>query len=400
MQTTTRNLTQPDKSALTKTISYYVAFVGLGLVAASLGPTLPGLAENTGTQLSQISFLFTARSLGYLLGAQIGRVYDHVSGHRVMGSALLVMALMVFLTPLMPMLWLLLLVLLTLGMAEGTLDVGGNTLLVWVHGRKVGPYMNALHFFFGIGAFISPIIIAQAVLISGNITLAYWILALLILPVGLWLLKLSSPAIEHASSHELGARINNVLVALLALFFFLFVGAEVSFGGWIFTYAITLGLTGATAAAYLTSVFWGALTLGRLLAIPISARIRPRTILLGDLLGCLFSLAIILLWQESSTAVWVGTFGMGLSMASLFPVTISFAENRMAITGKITAWFLFGASIGGMLVPWIIGQFFDSVGAQVTMPIIFFDLLLAVGVFAILMLYSSKIETQNPEVLG
>lgn len=389
-----------DESAMTKTISYYVAFVGLGLIVASLGPTLPGLAENTGTQLSQISFLFTARSLGYLIGAQVGRIYDRISGHLIMGGALLIMALMAFLIPLMPLLWLLLLVLLTLGLAEGTLDVGGNTLLVWVHGRKVGPYMNALHFFFGVGAFLSPIIIAQAVLISGNITLAYWILALLILPVGLWLLKLPSPTIEHASSHELGARTNHILVALIALFFFLFVGAEVSFGGWIFTYAVTLGLANATTAAYLTSVFWGSLTLGRLLGIPISARVRPRAILLGDLLGCLFSLAIIMLWQDSTVAVWLGTFGMGLSMASLFPITISFGENRMAITGKITAWFLFGASIGGMIVPWAIGQFFDSVGAQVTMAIIFFDMLLAVGVFAILMLYSRKIEAHAPEVLG
>jgi hypothetical protein len=34
-----------------------------------------------------------------------------------------------------------------LGMAEGALDVGGNTLLVWVHQEKVGPFMNGLHFF-------------------------------------------------------------------------------------------------------------------------------------------------------------------------------------------------------------------------------------------------------------
>ncbi len=396
MKSTAINSALTTNSAMTKTITYYVAFIGLGLLAASLGPTIPGLAENTGTQLSQISFLFTARSLGYLLGAQIGRVYDYVSGHLVMGSALLVMAVMAFLTPLISLLWLLAIVLLVLGLAEGALDVGGNTLLVWVHGRKVGPYMNALHFFFGVGAFLSPIIIAQAVLMSQNITLAYWILALLILPVGLWLLRLPSPAIEQASSHEFGARTNRLLVALLALFFFLFVGAEVSFGGWIFTYAVTLGITGATAAAYLTSVFWGALTLGRLLGIPIAARVRPRIILLGDLLGCLFSLAIILIWQGSSIAVWLGTFGMGVSMASLFPITISFAENRMAITGKITAWFLFGASIGGMIVPWAIGQFFDSVGAQVTMIIIFVDILLAVGVFTILMLYSRKLETETP----
>ena len=48
-----------------------------------------------------------------------------------------------------------------MGVAEGALDVGGNTLLIWVHRHKVGPFMNGLHFFFGAGAFLSPIIIAQ-----------------------------------------------------------------------------------------------------------------------------------------------------------------------------------------------------------------------------------------------
>jgi hypothetical protein len=37
----------------------------------------------------------------------------------------------------------------------------------------------------------------------------------------------------------------------------------------IFTYAIKVGLTNETNAAYLTAVFWGALTLGRLAAIEV-----------------------------------------------------------------------------------------------------------------------------------
>ena len=49
---------------ISKTVGYYAAFIALGLVTASLGPTLPGLAENTRSQLGEISFLFTTRSLG------------------------------------------------------------------------------------------------------------------------------------------------------------------------------------------------------------------------------------------------------------------------------------------------------------------------------------------------
>jgi FHS family Na+ dependent glucose MFS transporter 1 len=376
-----------------KTVAYYAAFVALGLAVASLGPTLPGLAENTRTVLSEISYLFTARSLGYLLGSfQGGRLYDRMPGHPVMGVTLLIMAAMLVLVPFLSVLWLLTGVLLILGMAEGTLDVGGNTLLVWVHRARVGPYMNGLHFFFGVGAFLSPLIIAQAVLMSGDITWAYWALALLILPVGLWLLPMPSPKNLSISADSPVGQVNRLLVILVAVFFFLYAGAEVSFGGWIFTYAVALDLANATTAAYLTSAFWGALTLGRLLAIPIAARFRPRYILLADLLGSLVSLSIILIWNDSIGAVWLGTIGLGLSMASVFPATLTLAERRMTITGRVTGWFFVGASLGGMTLPWLIGQLFESVGPQVTMLILFADLIIALGVYTVLIRYSNRLQ--------
>jgi fucose permease len=377
-----------------KTIGYYAAFVALGLVTASLGPTLPGLAENTRSQLGEISFLFTTRSLGYLLGSVLGgRLYDRVRGHPLMAAVLFVMAAMAALIPLIPLLWLLAVVLLVLGMAEATVDVGGNTLLVWVHRHKVGPFMNGMHFFFGVGSFLSPIIIAQAMLIGGDIAWAYWALALLILPAAIWLLRWPSPMAQRASQDDAAGDLpqtNPLLVALIALFFFLYVGAEVGFGGWVFTYAVTLDLSDETAAAYLTSAFWGALTLGRLLTIPIAARVRPRFILLGALLGCLASLGVILSWPSSLTVLWLGAFGLGFSMASIFPTTISLAERRMTITGRVTSWFFVGASIGGMSLPWLIGQLFETVGPRAMMFAILVDLILAVGIFIALILRSAR----------
>ncbi|TEU10667.1 MAG: MFS transporter [Anaerolineales bacterium] len=382
-----------------KTMGYYAAFVALGLSAASLGPTLSGLAKHTQTRLHEISFLFMARSLGYLFGSLLGgRSYDRVSGHPVMATALIVMAVMITLAPLMSLLWLLTAVLLILGVAEGTLDVGGNTLLVWTHRDKVGPFMNGLHFCYGAGAFLSPILVAQAVLMSGDITWAYWVLALLMLPTAVWLLRLSSSTTQAASRDKPVGQVNHrstgaherLLVALIALFFVLHVGAESSFGGWVYTYAVALELTSETVAAYLTSAYWGSLTLGRLLVIPLAARFRPRSILLGDLVGCLAGVGVILLWPNSLTALWLGTLVLGLSIASLFPVSLSLAERCTTITGQVTGWLLVGASVGGMSLPSLIGQLFESVGPRVTMLAIMVDLVVAVGVFAVLVFYSTR----------
>ncbi|MFL2540660.1 MAG: hypothetical protein ACJ0UT_01560 [Candidatus Latescibacterota bacterium] len=52
--------------------AYYCAFVGLGLVLSSLGPTLPALADLTGVSLGALSSVFLGRSTGYLLGALLG----------------------------------------------------------------------------------------------------------------------------------------------------------------------------------------------------------------------------------------------------------------------------------------------------------------------------------------
>ncbi len=376
---------------LSTTSAYFAANMILGLSSASLGPTLQGLAANTRTDLGEISFLFTARSLGTLLGAiQGGRYYDRHPGNPVLAGVLLVMALMLGMVPTIPLLWLLTLILFVLGFAEGMTDVGGNALLVWVHGRRVGPFLNGLHFFFGLGAFLSPIIVAQALLFRGDIRWAYWMLAFLALPVIFWLLKQPSPTPQTVKKDGEGKEVNPLLVLLVSLFLFLYVGAEVSYGGWVFTYATRMELSVAATAAYLTSAFWGGLTLGRLASIPLAIRYRPRAILLVDLLGCLLSLGIILAWRDSLAAIWIGTIGTGLSMASIFPTALSLAERRMTLTGKITGWFFVGASAGAMLLPWIIGQLFEPVGPQILLYLLVLDLLLALLVFSVLILYSSR----------
>ncbi len=391
LETTLKTNTQKRN----QTIGYFLAFITLGLVTASLGPALPYLAAQTGSELNQISILFTTKATGYLLGSIIGgRFYDRLPGHKVMFVGLVGMIISVILTPIVSLLWLLGLLLFFLGAMEGAVDVGGNTLLVWVHRSEVGPYMNTLHLFFGVGTFLAPIILAKSVLHRGDITLGYWLIALAILLLALWLLRSPSPAAPIREKEKEG--LSNIWLLILTMtFFFLYVGAEVSFGGWVFTYALEMELTDAASAAYLTSTFWGAFTLGRLFSIPIATRLRPRWILTGDLAGCLLGLVVILLYPESLTALWLGSAILGLSMASIFPTMITLSERRMTLSGTITSWFFVGASAGGMFFPWLIGQLFEPVGPQVTITIIMVAVLGAVFLFMALIRFSQSLKGQS-----
>lgn len=395
---------------LASTFAYYAAFIGLGLISASLGPTLPALAAQTQTELREVSFLFTTRATGYLLGSFFGgRIYDRVPGHPVMGLALLIMAAGMIVVPFLSLLWGVALILLAIGIAEGALDVGGNALLVWIHRSRMGPYMNALHLFFAVGAFLSPIVIAQAMVATGGISWAYWLLALYAAPIAIWLLRLKSP--RHEAAHVSGGERQNVpinwrLTALVMLFMAVYVGGEVGVGGWLYTYAVEMGLANTTSAAYLTSVYWGAFMIGRILSIPIATRFRPRVILWTDLIGCMLSIALMIALPQSQWAVWVGAFGFGLFVASIFPTVITWSERRMNMSGSVTSMFLVGSSIGAIVLPWFIGQLFDRYGAWITMPAIFASLVVLSGVFVLLMANggSPRTETQpeasQPEADG
>ena len=109
-----------------------------------------------------------------------------------------------------------------------------------------------------------------------------------------------SPQPTHARSSEAVRPANGpipyALVISAMLFLFFYVGAEITFGGWIYTYAVTLKLASAAGAAYLTSVFWLAFTIGRLISIPVATRFKPKQVILTALFSCLSILVLGILF--------------------------------------------------------------------------------------------------------
>jgi len=394
---------------IASTTLYYLSFIVLGLVHASLGPTLPYLAESTGSTLKAISILFTLRSLGYLFASLGGsRFYDKIRGHLILCITLFGLSIVLGAVPLIHSLWPLALLMLLIGFTEGMLDVGGNTLVVWTHKNNVGPFMNALHFFFGIGAFVIPLIVAyfQGV---GNIGWTYWLLAAMVLPIAIIYLFVPSPALVKESdtiSDSVGEPILNkdstkqssdtqtFLIVLIALFFFIYVGVEVGFGNWLYTYVIKLNIASEQMAAYLTSGFWGAFTLGRLITIPFSMTFKPQQLLWLCLGATLISIAFLFFQGTVLVGLWIGTILLGLSIAAIFPTLLAFADNHMQVTGRITGFFFTGVSLGAMSLPWLIGQFFENehVGPQVLLRVV---LICALALVILMTVISLHIKNRN-----
>ena len=374
-------------------LAYYAAFIFLGLTMAATGPLLPALTEKYQVILSQISLIFPANSLGYILSSSFGgRLYDRFNGNRILLFSILLSAIMIALIPAIPIFWLVLFVFFVNGLALGGLDIGCNTLLVWDLRENTGPLMNGLHFCFGVGSFLSPLVISRAATALGQPIRSYWFLALAALPAILLLNRRPGPQIPPPVQPQRPsqANTNSILILALSFFFFLHVGAELAFGNWVYSYALATQLGSTITAAYLTSAFWAAITIGRLLAIPIAMRVKPAAMLIGSLIGGVFSILVILIWPGSQIAIWISAIGLGLSIATLYPSSLTFAGDSMTLTGRITGYMLVGGSLGGMALPWLIGQLFQPVGPQSAMIVIAVAMIAALLVFALLLRYANR----------
>ena len=152
---------------------FYLAIFFEGIMLSSIGPVLPELRDRTGSTLGVIGIVFTANSLGYILGSlATGRSFGRLPGNYVLAASLAWTAVVVAVIPFIGVIWLLVVAFAAFGFALGFIDVGTNTLIVWVFRSDVPPYMNALHLSFAIGAFLSPLIIDRFAVVNGDATTA------------------------------------------------------------------------------------------------------------------------------------------------------------------------------------------------------------------------------------
>jgi len=170
-----------------------------------------------------------------------------------------------------------------------------------------------------------------------------------------------------------------------ALFLFFYVGAEVAFGGWVSTYAVALQLASAVGAAYLTAGFWCAFTVGRLLAIPLAMRVPSHRMVLVALALCLALLAVLLLLPDTRVVVWSVVFGLGFCMAPLWPMGFTLAGQSLTLTATVSGLILLGDSVGGMVLPWLVGHVMAVTGPRALASLVFGSLVCTFVAFVVLL---------------
>ncbi|XP_076714464.1 LOW QUALITY PROTEIN: sodium-dependent glucose transporter 1 [Callospermophilus lateralis] len=362
---------------------------------AILGPTFQDLARNVNRNISSLSLIFVGRASGYLCGSMIGGVlFDCMNHFLLLGVSLLATTVGLFVIPFCKAAVLLIFMISVIGVSMGILDTGGNVLILAIWGDEGAPHMQALHFSFALGAFLAPILAklalgtsvsaenhtepafqppttngsseADSALLFGlpddmNLLWAYAFISTYIFIVSLFLFALffkKSSGQEKAKASAQAyrrAEYHKILLCLLFFFFFFYVGAEVTYGSYVFSFATTYAGMEEPEAAGLNSIFWGTFAAFRGLAIFFAAYLQPGTMIVLSNIGSLASSLFLVLFDKSPLCLWIATSVYGASMAATFPSGVSWIEQYTTINGKSAAFFVVGAALGEMAIPAVIG---------------------------------------------
>jgi len=377
--------------------AYYASFIGLGLTTACIGPTLPNMAAVAGVGLAQIGLLILVRSLGGMVGSLVsGPLLDRGRGRTVILFSVVLTIGCMALVPFSRSLVSFLVVFVVLGAAQGALNTGANTLLVWGYPKRAHSLLSVLHFSYGFGSLSAPLLVAWFLPIRSDGLFVYWILAVGLVPLVFYIARFVRPTSQPIHHEHEEQPMSSHAFLWVVLLFFLFVGAETTIGSWLFSFAKRAAQLSPTSAAYLTSAFWGAFTGGRLLTILGSVRIRPATYVRGSIAASVLSALGVSAFSNGGIGLWICVAALGLSLAAVFPQAFAFANHALRLTGRRTAWMLVASSLGGMVIPWIAGQLLESVSVH-SVPILV-SIVMALALIAFLRVERSPSREIGPEV--
>lgn len=146
-----------------RTVFLCIAFLGLGLCVSVSGGPLIKMEITVGVPESTAFHVFTARSVGMLLGGALGSVLFEVYNRQFLLSVSLVwvaaaVTVLPFTVP--AALWWTLASTAALGTGLAFLFTGGNVLCLDLWGRRQGgAALQALHFSFSLGALVVPLVV-------------------------------------------------------------------------------------------------------------------------------------------------------------------------------------------------------------------------------------------------
>ena len=327
-----------------------------------LGSLLPYLRDANALSYSQSGLILSAHQLGNLLAVLASGFLPYLIGLKkstlVMGAeTALGLGLMAFARG--GGIWPLYAAFALTGVGRGTMSNVCNAVVSEIAGNKSGA-LNLLHAVFATGALLSPLI----VFLWTSSTASGWPYAALTacaLAALAWifLARGGLSNVPRKRNMQSWAFLKDARLWLDTVILFFYLCVEASIIGWFVAYFLEAGVLPIQIAGFTPTLLWLMMMAGRLSLSALCSRADKAKLLLALSIGVALCFSGMLL-SRSATLCVVSLLGFGLAMGGIYPTTFSTIRgtDSTAATGFVIA----AATLGGILMPGIVGAVADSYG--------------------------------------
>jgi fucose permease len=244
-----------------------------------------------------------------------------------------------------------------LGGAAMCVNTVGNTLgpNVLFGGESPAAASNLLNVFFGIGAFITPLIVVTLLKKVGYKATVGLIGAILLIPIFYTIAGTFPPPPEGFQITQAVSLLANPGVLMGGLSLFCYISLEITLAGFITTYLKSHEISDEKAGTVLSG-FWIALMIARLIA--------AFTVGGGMIFYFVPVLAVVTMLSISGMVMAktpgigiVTTLVTGLAIGPIFPTIVGVTFSKTGVSASVFGIIFAMGLLGGILVPSLIGKY-------------------------------------------
>jgi len=377
-----RPVPAPDPAQLAISRSAYAMTLVAGLNSGWLGLFLPAIVQNQHFSLANAGLLASAMNAGCLTA--LAASTHLISGLGDKKTTLLAAALTTIgfvglgTVPGLPAI---MVCAFCYGLGVGLNGIASHIIFPRYYPATVASSLSKLNVFYGVGALIGPMLALAA--FSAKIQYNYIFVGagIYTLIVCAYLLstrgdtkKRSEKRKEKRKEKEetspkltgqnLKVLITHPILLSLSLINFLYVGIEATLCSWVYTFLQRADGLNDVMASTAVSLLWTGLALGRVISVKACLKINPKYVTMAAMLllvSTTFATAIFRSWPVVALPL---ILIMGLGLGPIFPTIIAQSATRFPTTSSTTTTLVISAGyVGGMLLPWLLGNALVNLGS-------------------------------------
>lgn len=378
-----------DASGFLRVGTAFTAFLLIGAVEAALGVLLPSLLETFALNTASVTLLLASQIAGYGLAAFLsGIVIVRLGLGRMLVTALALLAAALTLYALTPRWDLMVAGGAALGLGIGLIDAGINAAVA--RRQDAAMLIGPLHGFYGVGAFVGPLIATTLLALGSGWRPVYGVLAGLVslLLLVIWHGRRACawrgvPLPISGDWRILVEAVQRPSVQMSSLFLLGYVGIEASIGTWAFSVQHLARSESTVSAGLGVSLYWLGLTAGRFSFGALVERTGVVRLTAGSLA---LALAAQIGWlQGIEPRITLPLTGFAL--AAIYPATILLIPQRLpgrlvpAAIGVATA----AGSVGSVVLPSSLGWIAAGIGLSVVPFLLVALVLVLAGLYGLVL---------------